>query len=111
MYAALKDVLSGYALSARFQSMKLEHVECDLSCMTVLFIANDGQDRFVCSITPNQLDPENGRLRTGDQLVAIFRRRENEIEAAAKKALQDARQNGIKHKPGVKNEPLAIKLQ
>ena len=39
MYATLKDVLSGYALSARFQSMKLEHVEYDLSCMTVLFIA------------------------------------------------------------------------
>jgi len=75
----------------------------------VLFEVEDGQDKYVCSITENRLDPENSHHQMDEKIANdIFDSKIKEIEAAAATVIADARARGIKHKPGQYNEPLPI---
>ena len=90
--------------------MKLEKPGYNLSSMSVLFIANDGNDKFVCNVTPEQLDPDNWFSLTETQMLDIFWNREQEILKAAGAIIGEARRQGVRHSPGVRNDPLPVTL-
>ena len=91
--------------------MQIVRREWDISFMTVLFQVDDGQDKFVCSITENELDRENLHPLMNKTIAeAIFDEEKGEIETAMVQVVADARARGIKHKAGQKNDPLPITL-
>ena len=79
--------------------------------MVVLFEVEDGQDKFVCSITENELDRENSHPPMNKTIAeAIFDEEKGEIEAAVVKVIADARARGIRNTAVHKNAPLPVTL-
>lgn len=90
--------------------MELKKPGYDLSSMSLLFIAVDGGEQFVCSITPEQLDPDNWLSLDEARMLDLFREKEDEIKTAVARIIREARSKGILHRPGIKNEPLQVVL-
>jgi len=110
-FSSLPMILSLEIAKRGKLAMQIVGREWDISSMTVLFEVEDGQDKFVCSITENELDRENSHPPMNKTIAeAIFDEEKEEIGTAMVQVIADARARGIKHKAGQKNDPLPVTL-
>lgn len=90
--------------------MNIGRVSYELTRFAVLFELVGDDDRFVCAVSLDQLDPERGGMIDGDEGLQIFEARRDEIRGKATEQVAAARQAGVTHTPGKANEPIYIIL-
>jgi len=90
--------------------MKIEKAGYSLEYQAILFIVIAGNERFVCCVTPQQLDSDNWFSLSETRMLELFQEREKDIIEAAAITIEEARRRKIKHEPGVRNEPLLVAL-
>lgn len=90
--------------------MDLGRRDYEIQWQAVLFEMIDGDDRFVCVISLEALDPERAGMIDGETGLKFFDEKADEIVAQAEIAVEQAKANGVRHVPCSRNEPIFVTL-
>ena len=90
--------------------MELGRRSYEMQWLSVLFEVIDGEERLVCGISLEELDPNQGGAISGDAGLELFDEKSEKIIAQAEIAVERAKANGVRHVTCAKNDPIFISL-
>ena len=90
--------------------MEIVRRSYELQWQAILFEVVDENDRFVCGISLEALDPDRGGMISGEEGLQLFDDQAANILQSASLAVTNAKEAGVRHIACQRNEPIFVGL-